>query len=263
MDWGFSKVSRIIFLKKDEKTKQGKSKKDHVSFQKRNGEEINPNSTKKTSNRGQDFETNFSSQTSEKPKEESYYIITSWLREWLLLETSSSNSGACLNYSLFDLENVSLEGSNDNDNSNGLFTSTSTSHRGNSQRTFLNNMGNNLSSFFNSFNIYPKTLEVDMQLKKKHLDKHCKTLSNFLNDQGITSGTIDFPQEIIEENGYQLVKLLEFFGGGLNISVVKQDGLFNANQDSMNEQKSSGYKSKSKQNSINMLPDLKSMNNRV
>ena len=125
-------------------------------------------------------------------------------------------------------------------------TST-TSRGGNSQGTFLNNMGNNLRSFFNSFKIYAKALEVDLQLKKKHLNKHCKTLSHFLNDQGVTSGLIEFPQDLIKENGYHLVKLLEFFGGGLNISIIKQDGLFNSNS----EGDSKYFKFKSKINQVN------------
>ena len=202
-------------------------------------------------------------QTTEVTKEESYHITTSWVREWLLLETSLSNTGAYLNCSLFDLGNVSLNLNQANVDANGPMASMSTSRVPTTQGTFLNNMGNNLSSFFNSFKIYAKALEVDLQLKRKYLNKHCHTISHFLNDQGITSELIDFPNDIIEENGYQLVKLLEFFGGGLNLSIIKQDNLFDNFADSMMDNKTFKHKNKSKQNNMNIIPDSKIFNKKV
>jgi hypothetical protein len=195
--------------------------------------------------------------------EDSFYVNTTWVREWLLLETSASNTGACLNCALFDLDNMSLDSSQINIDASQQMTSLSTSRGIPSQGAFSNNMASNLSSFFNSFKIYPKALEIDLQIKRKYLKKYCTTLSHFLNDQGITSGFIEFPNDIIEDNGYQLVKLLEFFGEGLNLPSVKKDNLFESNLDSVAETKNQNYKSKSKQNSFNMLPDLKSINKKV
>jgi hypothetical protein len=187
-------------------------------------------------------------------------VNTTWVREWLLLETSPSNTGACLNCVLFDLDNMSLDSSQINIDASQQMTSLSTSRGLQSQGAYSNKMSNNLSSFFNSFKIYPKALEVDLQIKRKYLKKYCTTLSHFLNDQGITSGFIEFPNDIIEDNGYQLVKFLEFFGEGLNLHSVKKDNLFDSNVESVSEIKNLNYKSKSKQNSFKIIPDMKSIN---
>ena len=246
--------------------KPTKSKKDQISNRRSRAYNIDTqiqSTTKKNSNRVPEHETGVSSYMADSQSEESFSVNTTWVREWLLLETSPSNTGACLNCALFDLDNMSLDSSQMNIDASQPITSMSTSRGMPSQGAFSSNMANNLSSFFNSFKIYPKALEVDLQIKRKYLKKYCTTLSHFLNDQGITSGFIEFPNDIIEDNGHQLVKLLEFFGEGLNIPSVKKDNLFEVPVDSIAETKPQNYKSKSKQNSFNMIPDLKPLNKKV
>lgn len=203
-----------------------------------------------------------SAETSESSKELNFQVETSWIREWLLLETSVSNTGVILNCALFDLENMSLDSSQQNLEMSEPITSTSTSRGQLNQGGFGNNMNSNLSSFFSSFKLYAKALEVDLQIKRKYLNKYCKTLSHFLNDQGITSGLIEFPNDIMEENGYQLVKLLEFFGGSLNLNIIQQDNLFDHLNDSIAETKMPAFRSKTKQNSNNVLYDSKGVLNK-
>jgi hypothetical protein len=227
-----------------------------------NPEPTNQGSTKKSSTRFQERETIMSSQTTEQSKEVTFYVETSWIREWLLLETSLSNTGANLNCALFDLENMSLDSSLQNFEISEAMTSMSTARGQTNRGAFSNNINSNLSSFFNSFKLYAKALEVDLQIKRKYLNRYCKTLSHFLNDHGITSGLIEFPKDIIEENGYQLVKLLEFFGGGINLNVIRQDNMFKQHVESMIDTKISTFKSKNKQNSINMIQDLKGQSNK-
>lgn len=214
--------------------------------------------TKKSSHRQPEPDTALSCQTAEVSSEDSFYVNTTWVREWLLLETSPSNTGACLNCALFDLDNMSLDSFQMNANGSHQITSLSTSRGMPSQGTFSNNMTNNLSSFFNSFKIYAKALEVDLQMKRKYLKRYCETLSHFLNDQGITSGFIEFPGDLIEENGVQLVKFLEFFGEGLNLISIKKDNLFESHVEVNAEGKNAGFKFKSRQNSFNLIPELKS-----
>lgn len=151
---------------------------------------------------------------------------------------------------------MSLDSSQANLNASHQMTSLSTSRGLPSQGTFSNNMNSNMNSFFNSFKLYAKALEVDLLMKHKYLKRYCQTLSHFLNDQGITSGFIEFPGDIIEDNGLQLVKFLEFFGEGLNLSVIKKDNLFEG-ADSGSELKGSHFKFKSKQSSFHLIPDAK------
>ena len=173
-------------------------------------------------NKNSEVHENYGSNSKEQTTtKEVLSVNTSWIREWMMLEVSQSNTGACLNSALFSLENISLDSST---------TALSMGDQATPMPSFKNNlsggsMNNNISSFFLSFTLDLKALEVDMLIKLKSLESYCKCIAQLLNDQGVTSGIIDFPMDVIEDNGFQLVKLLEIFGSQINLSFIKLDSL--------------------------------------
>ena len=114
-----------------------------------------------------------------------------------------------------------------------------------------------MSTFFHSFLLDPKAIEIDLQMKSKYLNTHCLTLSRFLNDQGVSGGVISFPDDLIKENGALLIKLLEFFGPPINMNVLKQDSLLESsvppNDTSKTNQMTSHSKDKSRINHSNKI----------